>query len=211
MSFTDLMTGLMVVFMFIAISFILEVVSYRFVQDEITNTINDEFKEELAGWGAELSDNLTVRFLNEKKSVKQFNPSSSTLTREFEKVLDKFIPKYFNILIDEKYIDYIEEIRIEGHTNSNPAKGEEKNVYNYNLKLSSKRARHVLEYIRSMKYFRNLPTDIKERLEFLMTSTGMSFGRTINSDGDYTYTSKKNNKEDFSRPIRVEFKIKTFY
>ena len=89
MSFTDLMTGLMVVFMFIAISFILEVVSFRFVEDEITNTINNEFKEELEDWGAKLSDNLTVRFLNENNKVRQFNPSSSTLTREFEKVLDK--------------------------------------------------------------------------------------------------------------------------
>ena len=46
-SIADLMTGLMVVFLFIAINYIVKASQYRYVQDEIRGDLETEFSKEL--------------------------------------------------------------------------------------------------------------------------------------------------------------------
>lgn len=210
-SFTDLMTGLMVVFMFVAVSFILEIVSDTFAQKEIYNTLNKEMANNLEDWGAQLSENLSVRFTPEK-GRNYFDDSSYRIKSGFKKTLDEFFPPYLEIITDTAYIDYISEIRIEGHTNSHPNWKDQKRLgmdtYGYNLRLSSKRAQEVLKYLKT-KYIDKIPDErIKNRLEFLLTANGLSYTQRLNKDGELVYLSD-NKEEDMARSKRVEFRIMT--
>ena len=63
------MTGLMVIFMFIAISYMFEadkkVSPLRTLSDfreELYDTLNAEFKEDFNPWGVDLEEDLTMKF-----------------------------------------------------------------------------------------------------------------------------------------------------
>ena len=130
------------------------------------------------------------------------------MTREFKSLLDEFTPKYLKIITSNDYLNNISEIRIEGHTDTDPPKGSKRDSYDYNLELSSNRARLVLNYIRQHKSYNKFSDSIKKRLDFLFTSNGMSYSRALNSKKDIVYISKdKKVNNEFSR--RVEFKIVT--
>jgi outer membrane protein OmpA-like peptidoglycan-associated protein len=133
------------------------------------------------------------------------------MTSEFKKQIDDIWPKYQEVIINQKYIDFIKEIRIEGHADtSHIIKCENYGKDNYfcNLGLSSKRSQNVLEYIRSLACYQDLPDSTKNRIQFLLTTNGLSYSKTLNSLGKYTYTdSDKNINTDLSR--RVEFRIVT--
>ena len=218
-SFSDLMTGLMVIFLFIAINYILQVIENKFVSQEIYNKLTEDFDEEIKAKDIELSPNGTIRF-KPKDNKMLFRSGSHLLTREFKKSLDEFIPRYLKIITDSNYIDYISEIRIEGHTDTDPPNKSQEGIYkrclntsfvdsySYNLALSSNRAQSVLNYIRRTKYYKNLSKDIKERLDFLLTANGLSYTRALNADKKLIYTdTNKVIASKLSR--RVEFKVVT--
>ena len=133
------------------------------------------------------------------------------MTSEFKKQIDEIWPKYQEVIINQKYIDFIKEIRIEGHADTSHIKECEnpgKDNYFCNLGLSSARSQNVLEYIRSLPCYQNLQDSTKNRIQFLLTANGLSYSKTLNSLGKYTYTdSDKNIDKDLSR--RVEFRIVT--
>ena len=125
-SFSDIMTGLMVIFMFIAISYIVEVQKKQKERDvifeefkatkeqlysELENTFKDDFKE----WQVELDKDLSIKFTNPEVL---FESGQTDIRPYFSKILDDFLPRYFDILLQEKYTDKIAEIRIEGHTDT---------------------------------------------------------------------------------------------
>lgn len=207
-SFSDIMTGLMIIFMFIAINYIIQVIEYKFVEQDIYNALQVNLKEELDQETIELSPDGTVRFNFKKKNQELFTSGRSKMTKEFKKRLNIFTPKYLKIITANNYINNISEIRIEGHTDTDPPKDKRRDNYDYNLELSSNRARSVLNYIRNHKSYKEYPDSIKKRLDFLFTSNGLSFSRALNKNKDIVYLSsdKKVNNE-LSR--RVEFKIVT--
>ena len=148
-SISDVMTGLMVIFLFVCMGFLFQLKETVNRYDRVKNLIHqdllDEFKpEDMARLGARLDeDKLRVIFVSPSVF---FAAGDSTVNPQFQAVLAEFFPRYVKVL--EKYSDEIVEVRIEGNAslewsgdvNSNDA-------YFYNMKLSQDRAFNVLQYI----------------------------------------------------------------
>lgn len=214
-SFSDIMTGLMVIFMFIAISYIVEVQNkqkerdllfeeFKATKEQLFAELEEEFKEDFKDWDVELDEDLSIKFTNPDVL---FNSGSSHIRQNFAIILDQFLPRYFNILIQEKYIDKIAEIRIEGHTDETPAYRYDSDPYIGNVKLSQERSAEVLKYFRKMTYYKNLSTKDEQRLQFWLTTNGLSYGRTLDNKKNLTFIS--GNKPDNNISRRVEFRIVT--
>lgn len=204
-SISDMMTGLMVVFMFIAINYIMQVIEYKFVEQDVYNALLEEFKEEIEEREIQLSPDGTVTFNPENKVL--FRMGSNLLTSDFHEILDGFIPRYLATITTYGNLDYIKEIRIEGHTDTVPPKSGE-DSYSYNLALSSARAQSVLEKVRLSSDFQVLDREVRKRLEFLLTANGMSYSRALNGEGEVVYTSD-DKIIDNVKSRRVEFRIVT--
>lgn len=208
-SFSDIMTGLMIIFMFIALNYIMQVIEYKFVEQEIYNTLQSKLSKEINSKEIELSPDGTVKFNIKIDNAELFPSDNPNMTQEFVKVLDSFTPKYLEIITSVDYLENISEIRIEGHTDTiPPRKIKKRDSYDYNLELSSDRARNVLNYIRKHESYLSYPDSIRIRLDFLFTANGLSYSRALNDDKELSYLSQdKSVNNDFSR--RVEFKIVT--
>ena len=122
---SDLMAGLMMVFLFIAIAFMRHVsierdkikdvaVAYQQNQVAIFDALNEEFRNDLSQWKASI-DEETLSFQFNSPEV-LFATGESALKSEFEQILADFIPRYLRVL--EAYRESIDEVRIEGHTSS---------------------------------------------------------------------------------------------
>ena len=204
MSISDMMSALMIIFLFIAISFMIKVNEQKKDMDkiireskqvkiEIYEALNKEFRDDFNHWGAELDQKtLAVRF---KEPEVLFKPNSSKIEDKFMVILDDFFPRYMKVLNNPKYKDSIQEVRIEGHTSSE-WRGELGTDYAYlqNMRLSQDRARSVLIYVFGLK--------LPEQREWLikhLTANGLSFSQRIEENGH----------ENFDRSRRVEFRIRT--
>ncbi|PZX14949.1 outer membrane protein OmpA-like peptidoglycan-associated protein [Breznakibacter xylanolyticus] len=214
-SFSDIMTGLMVIFMFIAISYIIEVQNKQKERDvifeefkatkeqlysELENTFKDDFKE----WQVELDKDLSIKFTNPEVL---FESGQTNIRPYFSTILDDFLPRYFDILLQVKYTDKIAEIRIEGHTDTVPAYQYDRDSYIGNVILSQLRSAQVLKYFRDMEYYQNLNNKTEQKLQFWLTANGLSYGRTLDDNKELTVVSGKPANNKFSR--RVEFRIIT--
>src|SRR2546422_9983727 len=123
---SDLMTGLMMVFLLISVALIWRasevlkvstqiVTDYEQTKSDLEQALQEEFKEDLKRWNAEILADLTVRF---KDPQTLFKTGSAVLEDEVKKKLDQFLPKYVAILTSDKYRSAVKEVRIEGHTSS---------------------------------------------------------------------------------------------
>ena len=117
MSISDIMSGLMIVFMFIAVAFMMQlqnkITEDTDAKNKIYNALYEEFKNDLPKWNAEIDEKtLTFRF---KEPDILFSIGSDNLTWQFQQILNDFLPRYIKIISQEEYKDYVEEIRIEGH------------------------------------------------------------------------------------------------
>ena len=161
---------------------------YTAVKENLYKQLLIEFKDDLKKWNAELDPKeLSMRF---KEPKVLFEYDKYTLREWFKDVLDDFFPRYIKVLTMPEFKDTIEEIRIEGHTDSDGG-------YFYNMKLSQDRTRSVLEYSLSV-----LQNDAKKDwVKKLLTANGLSSSKLI-----YDNNTKTENREA-SR--RVEFKVRT--
>ena len=116
-----------------------------------------------------------------------FETGSSNIRPEGQELLNSFIPVYLDVLLRPEYADYLGEIIIEGHTDTDGA-------YESNLKLSQNRALQVSLYCLSMP---SLSSAQKTKLQEIMTATGRSESDPIYVDGI----------EDKDASRRVEFKF----
>lgn len=211
MSVSDLMTGLMVIFLFVAIAYMIQVDENNTVLTDYVDTktqLHDKFVKEFAGdtlkWQMAIGQDLSMKFNNPQVL---FASGSYELTPTFCSILDEFIPKYLDILLNDSISSKIKEIRIEGHTDDERAREFGSDPFMSNVTLSQKRSYSVLEYIRKMQAYQNYTDEQKSRLEFWFTANGLSYGKTIDADGQYTALSHKPIDKNKSR--RVEFRIIT--
>lgn len=210
----DLMTVLMVIFLFMSISYMALVQKRQKEQNKIFkdyeasraalyNELNEIFKEDFIKWNLKLDNDLSIKFTNPQVL---FPIRESEITPYFKSILSEFLPKYLSVVIQDKYKTNIAEIRIEGHTDPNPISSTG-DPYIENMKLSQDRARNVLAFLRTQVCFLSLKADEKERLQYWLTANGLSYGRTV--DKDYKLTFESNQEIDDDKSRRVEFRIVT--
>ena len=205
-SVSDLMAGLMMVFLFILIIYAKTaderlqnaqevVVEWRDSELAIYDALLNEFESDLDKWRAVIEkETLTIRF---QSPDILFETGKSELSNEFKDILDDFMPRYIDLLVS-KFIDKIEEVRIEGHTSSewNKTSGELE-AFTKNMKLSQDRTRAVLDYSINLDELNYLtPWMIKN-----VSANGLSSARIVVDD-----TTGSENRR-LSK--RVEFTIKT--
>ena len=216
-SISDVMAGLMVIFLFIAISYMVNanqkteriieqtkritelkvkvanlLDTYRNLQRALSEELRGEFESDLVNWTGYLNmETLSIRF------KKPFAQGDATVSSSFKDVLYDFFPRYIAILTE--YKDDIAEIRIEGHTSSEwfDRVGLDMAYYN-NMKLSQDRSRNVLQHVLEIRHPEIIEN--KEWIKKHLTANGLSSSKLIpNPDGSQ-------NKEE-SR--RVEFRVVT--
>ena len=211
MSVSDLMTGLMVIFLFIAISYIRKVqenqtvlTDYVETKTQLHDKLVKEFEGDTSRWQMTIGKDLSMRFNNPQVL---FAPGSSDLTTEFKQILDEFLPRYFDILLNDSLRSEIVEIRVEGHTDDVPYPQLDSDPYIANVILSQRRSLSVLQYFRSMPDFEMYSEEEKKLLEYWFAANGLSYGKSVDNDGNYTIKSNKAIDKDRSR--RVEFRIVT--
>lgn len=214
-SFSDIMTGLMVIFMFIAIAYIKEVQDSQDQRDEVFeqfkqtkedlySELNAAFKDDFAKWQVELDRDLSIKFTNPEIL---FASGKKDIKPNFRTILNVFLPRYFDILLQEKYRDKISEIRIEGHTDAVPARRYDSDPYIGNVILSQLRSAEVLKHFRNMEYYKSLASKDEKDLQFWLTANGLSYGRTLDDHKQLTIESGNAINNELSR--RVEFRIIT--
>ena len=121
-----------------------------------------------------------------------FASGQDKLKKTGEEFLEKFIPRYFKILMSPKYSPYISEISIVGHTDTNGS-------YIFNLNLSQRRAYSVAEYClaKNNKIFSDKEL---EDVQNILSATGKSFSNPIlNDDGTIN--------ADASRRVEIQFRL----
>lgn len=201
---SDLMAVIMLIFMLIAmilfVNFNLELLSNKERCAQTRDMLNLEFKDDFEQWGAELTDDLTIRFTNQNVF---FKAGSANIENEFAEMLHSFFPRYMKIIKEDIPMkfgeDEVKSIRIEGHTSSeykNLAEGE--NAYIKNMELSQNRARKILQYVLSPQDGLEV-ADYGDTAKRLITANGLSSSHLICI----------NNVEDKNRSRRVEFKLLT--
>ncbi len=214
-SLSDIMTGLMIVFLFISISYMIEVQKrqaerdeifeeFKATKEELYNELDSVFKADFQKWEVKLDKDLSIKFTNPEVL---FSSGQKTIRPYFAEILDTFLPRYFNVLLQDKYRDKISEIRIEGHTDIVPATQFDSDPYIGNVILSQLRSTEVLKYFRNMTYYKSLSHTDETILQFWLTANGLSYGRTLDQNKEFTIVTGKPANNEFSR--RVEFRIIT--
>lgn len=210
---SDLMTGLMMIFLLVAIVFMLQVkrdeakiieaqnrirdiaTHYTDLRSQLYEELTTEFKDDLSKWHASIKPDLTLRF--EEPSV-QFDTGASVVKDSFKQILSSFFPRYIKILRSPKYADSIDEIRIEGHTSSSWKGLAAEPAYYENMRLSQERARAVLIQVIGIPTIRD--DDTLRWLLARITANGLSsIHRLYMPDGS----------EDYVGSQRVEFRVRT--
>ena len=176
MSVSDLMTGLMIIFLFIAVAYMSrvrkDISEYADTKKELYEKINDNFrKEQETDNKLHVSKDLSMRFL---KASTLFPQGKSELTDSFKITLNEVMPKYLDILanLDSAQTAMVKEIRIEGHTDTD-------GTFLHNMTLSSARAFAVYKYIHD-----NCSLNNEERkfVEDYMISVGYSYAKTVKDE-----------------------------
>lgn len=198
-SVSDLMAGLMVVFLFIAISYMMSVVNaaeeYSNVRYALYQELLNEFRDDLPRWQAEIEDTtLIVRF---REPEVLFEQGRANLQPVFKDILGDFFPRYLEILTQKRFKKSIVEVRIEGHTSSEwRHQVSAMSAYILNMQLSQTRTRRVLQYVSSL-------TTVQDKEEWLrahLISLGFSSSRLI---------TDAQGREDKEQSRRVEFRVVT--
>lgn len=122
-----------------------------------------------------------------------FDFGSAELKLAGKESLNEFIPLYFNVLLTDEYQDYLSEVVIEGHADTN-------GDYMTNLDLSQRRAYAVLSYLLSDAYPYLTPAQ-KSQLRSITTANGRSYSNPVyNDDGSVNM--------DASRRVEFKFRLK---
>ena len=205
-SVSDLMAGLMMVFLFIAVIYakdadqraqnVSEIVTeWQDSELEIYEALEQEFRDDLQRWQASIQkETLTIRFASPEIL---FARGSDEITPEFAAILDDFVPRYIDLLYS-KFKNQIQEVRIEGHTSSEwQLDSSETEAFIGNMELSQRRTRSVLEHALAIPKL-DSETEIPW-MRATVSANGLSSARLIFQD----------NVEDREASRRVEFTIRT--
>lgn len=210
---SDLMSGLTMVFMLIAIALMYEAdtrakaseaelnrvelvaETYAKARSNLRDALVKELGPHLERWKASIDDaHLTVRF--EDPEV-MFRTGASDLQPQFKRNLAEFFPLYVAILSRDEFRGHVEEVRIEGHTSSMWRYDTDfEEAYLLNMALSQARTRETLA-----ECLRLAGDDHRDWLRAHLTANGLSSSRLIRH--------ASSGIEDALRSQRVEFRVVT--
>ena len=122
-----------------------------------------------------------------------FEYNADELKDTGKEFLSAFLPRYTNILLSDKYAEYISEIIIEGHT-------DDSGTYLFNLDLSQRRAYSVAAYCLDPASGVLNESQI-QTLQSVLSSSGRSFSSPILNDNGSINASA-------SRRVEILFRLK---
>lgn len=127
-----------------------------------------------------------------------FRYNSATLTSESQKVLKDAIPVYLGVLLQDQYRNYIAEIIIEGHTDTD-------GDYQSNMELSYSRANSVAKFCLNEK--NGLNKQQIAQLQGLLTVNGRSYSAPVyKTDVDGNLSDEIDMAA--SRRVEIKFRLK---
>ncbi len=201
---SDLMAGLMMIFVFVSIALMRDAmierdkikevaVAYQQSQVDLYKALVNEFENDLSRWNAVINrDTLSFEF---QSPDVLFDTGKIVLKPAFRDILDDFFPRYINVL--QVFRTSIDEVRLEGHTSSMWNKlTTVDDAYFLNMELSQGRTRSVLEYV----YYLPQVADDRAWIKQHVAAVGFSSARTVQDE---------QGNEDDERSRRVSFRIIT--
>ena len=219
LSNSDLMAGLMIIFLFISIGFIREkapevvgsqdyVLNYLSFTDSKENEIDEKLEQEFTDeekkeWQLEIipEENL-IRF---NAPDVMFSQSNYKLNDRFKTIINSFFPRYVKVL--SKFGSLISEIRIEGHTSSEWKDVTKDRAYIKNMVLSQERTISVLnESLNSLAKFKLSEKEIKWAFD-KVSASGLS-SRSIIKNFDGSENSVKSRRVEFRYVLNETEKLK---
>lgn len=214
MSVSDLMTGLMVIFLFVSIAYMVranrliqqrkqELTEYVDTKNKLYDELHETFKQQIGNDVLAINNDLSMRFA---KAESLFDNGQWNVSTRFENTLREVIPTYMNVLLHDSLRSHIKEIRIEGHTDTRPFGSSDNDPYLSNLELSQKRAREVVKCVRLI-CADNFEEREQKQIEEWLTAVGYSYTHALDSLGNYASESGK--PIDMDRSKRVEIRIIT--
>ena len=191
---TDLMTGLVLVFMVLFFWAYMEGQTSKIQEQVAQYSVSEEMKQALSEQNIEATVEASgiVRIQN----LELFDVGSSKLSNKGKAYLNKFTPIYLNSIFSNEILNNnIEKIVIEGHTDSQSFVGKYSNDEQYmkNMELSLNRAYEVANYMSKTPYNK----EQGDRLRKMIVVSGASFANPI----------VVNDKEDYNKSRRVELKL----
>lgn len=224
-SVSDLMAGLMIIFLFIAVSYMVKTQNenemyvyieqeYELAQDAIYKALFNEFENDLNDWNATI-DKESLSFIFLSPDV-LFETGKSDIQDNYKRILDDFFPRYIitlnNVLYpiqtfidieDKKELvtlqrsgkDNISAIRIEGHANK--LAPAQYFTQNQQFVYNMKLSSDRAQSV--LSYVLNLDlNDLQPWVRSYVRAVGYSSSNpAFTSDGQY----------DYERSKRVEFRI----
>ena len=127
-----------------------------------------------------------------------FRYNSALLTTDSKETLKNIIPMYLDVLLDDQFRDYIAEIIIEGHTDTDGG-------YQSNMELSYARANAVAEFCLDKR--NGLSEEEIEQLQKLLTVNGKSWSNPVyKKDASGNPTTEVDMTA--SRRVEIKFRLK---
>lgn len=192
---TDLMTGLVLVFIVLFFYTYINSHYQAFQQDMAKENASKTLQQSLKNQSIEATVD-PVSGIVKISDLELFEVNSYKLSAKGKAYLDKFAPAYLNSIFTNDYLNKnIDKIIIQGHTDSQTYKGKytQDEQYMKNMELSLNRAYEVANYITNTPYNKNNGN----RLRKMIIVEGASFSEPVLIGG----------KEDFAKSRRVELKI----
>lgn len=191
----DIMSALMMIFMFIAIAFLYQILNEKEIYKvRLNKALHKEFDKDLDKWKAIITKDNIIRFNS------PFIMGDDEIPKNFSIILNNFFPRYIKLLTSSDLKKEIEEIRVEGHTSNRWGKDTQKESYIENMYLSQRRATNVLAYCYNID---NVVIDKNIYwLQSNLRANGMSFSKLL-------YKDTQHKIQDSIRSRRVEFRVIT--
>ena len=170
---------------------------------ELANTKSE--LQDIVGIRTDIIGELQSKFNNSSMSVDAqtgsitfsadvlFSVDSAELNNSSKQTLRQIIPMYLGVLLQDNYMEYIAEIIIEGHTDTDGS-------YEHNMELSANRAREVAAFCLSTR--NGLSAQEVEKLQSVLTINGRSFSAPVyEADGSTV-------NMEASRRVEIKFRLK---
>lgn len=127
-----------------------------------------------------------------------FRYNSALLTAQSKETLQNIIPRYLDVLLQDQFRDYIAEIIIEGHTDTDGG-------YQSNMELSYERANAVADFCLDER--NGLSETEIAQLQKLLTVNGKSWSNPVYQK-DSAGNSTKEVDMSASRRVEIKFRLK---